>query len=135
MRVALDTNILVDAEGVNGADQARRAQASLDLYGEDELVVPAQALAELFTVLTRKARWPAVQARAVVLTWHDACVVVETTTPVLFEAMDLATMHPFSLWDSIMLAAAAQAGCRVLLSEDLHPGFVWRGVEVRPPAG
>ena len=67
------------------------------------------------------------------LTWHDASVVVETTTPVLFEAMDVAAIHQYALWDSIMLVAAAQAGCRVLLSEDLHAGFIWRGVEVKRP--
>ena len=47
--------------------------------------------------------------------------------------MDVSTIHLYLLWDSIMLAAAAQAQCRVLLSEDLHPGCVWRGVEVRKP--
>ena len=31
-----------------------------------------QALGELFTVLTRKARWPAAEARAAILGWHDA---------------------------------------------------------------
>jgi|GEM_PF-6805574 predicted nucleic acid-binding protein len=29
-----------------------------------------------------------------------------------------------------MLAAAAQAGCRFLLSEDTQDGFTWRWVEV-----
>ena len=133
MRVALDTNVLVYAEGVNGTERAYQAQAALEAHADDELVVPAQALAELFTVLTRKARWPAEKARAAVLAWHDACVVVETTTPVLMEAMDVSAIHQYSLWDSVMLAAAAQAGCRALLSEDMQAGFIWRGVEVRRP--
>ncbi len=133
MRIALDTNILVYAEGLNGADRQQAAQAVLAGLAADELVVPAQALAELFTVLTRKARWPAARARAAVLAWHDACLVGETTAGVLLEAMDLATMHQYSLWDAIMLATAATAGCRVLLSEDMQDGFLWRGVEIRNP--
>jgi predicted nucleic acid-binding protein len=32
-----------------------------------------------------------------------------------------------------MLAAAADAGCRLLLSEDLQEGFTWRGVTVVNP--
>jgi predicted nucleic acid-binding protein len=32
-----------------------------------------------------------------------------------------------------MLAAAAQAGCRLLLSEDMQDGFTWRGVTIRNP--
>jgi predicted nucleic acid-binding protein len=32
-----------------------------------------------------------------------------------------------------MLAVAAQAGCRVLLSEDMQHGFTWRGATIRDP--
>lgn len=131
MRVALDTNILVYAEGLNGEDRKQQAHAALASFAADDLVLPAQALAELFTVLTRKARWPAPKARAAALAWHDACLVADTTAAVLLEAMDLATLHQHSLWDAIMLATAAQAGCRVLLSEDMQSGFLWRGVEIR----
>ncbi len=135
MRVGVDTNVLVYAEGLNGADRQQAALAALAGFAGDELVVPAQALAELFTVLTRKARWPATRARLAVLTWHDACLVADTTSGVLMEAMDLAAMHQYSLWDAVMLAASAQAGCRVLLSEDMQAGFLWRGVEIRNPFG
>ncbi len=133
MRVALDTNLLVYAEGINGQDRKLRTHGVLTGFASDDIVVPAQALAELFTVLTRKARWPAAQARSAVLAWHDACLVADTTSSVLLEAMDLAAMHQYSLWDSIMLAGAAQAGCRLLLSEDMQDGFIWRGVEIRNP--
>ncbi len=133
MRVALDTNILVYAEGLTGEDRKLRAHAALSDFAGDDLVLPAQALAELFTVLTRKARWPAAKARAAVLSWHDACLIADTTASVLLEAMDVSTMHQYSLWESVMLAASAQAGCRVLLSEDMQSGFIWRGVEIRNP--
>jgi predicted nucleic acid-binding protein len=32
-----------------------------------------------------------------------------------------------------VLAAAAEAGCRLLLSEDLQDGFTWQGVTVTNP--
>jgi predicted nucleic acid-binding protein len=32
-----------------------------------------------------------------------------------------------------MLAAAAQAQCRLFLSEDLQDGFIWRGMTVANP--
>lgn len=135
MRIALDTNILVYAEGVNEEDRKRRAHEVLQEFATADLLVPAQALAELFTVLTRKAHWQAVTARAAVLAWRDACLVADTTTAVLMEAMDLTAIHQYSLWDSLMLAAAAQTGCKALLSEDMQAGFVWRGVEIRNPFG
>jgi predicted nucleic acid-binding protein len=133
VRVALDTNVLAYAEGVNGADRKNVATRLLERFAPDEIILPVQALGELFTVLTRKARWSASEGRSAVLDWQDAYSVADTTHAVLLEAMELATSHQFTLWDAIILAVAAQAGCRLLLSEDMQDGFVWRGVTVRNP--
>ena len=133
IRVALDSNVLVYAEGVNGPERKTHAVHILKTFSEEEVVLPVQALGELFTVLTRKARWPTTQARAAVLAWQDAYLVAETSAAVLVEAMQVTCTHQFSLWDAVMIAAAAQAGCRLLLSEDMHDGFVWRGVAIRNP--
>jgi predicted nucleic acid-binding protein len=48
-------------------------------------------------------------------------------------AADLATDHHFSIWDAVILSAASQSGCRLLLSEDLERGFTWAGVTVVNP--
>ncbi|HEX4366768.1 MAG TPA: PIN domain-containing protein [Rhodopila sp.] len=133
MRIALDTNILVYAEGVNGVERQALAMRILRDLEADDIIIPAQALAELFTVLTRKARRPAAEVRNAVLGWHDACLVADTSSSVLLDAMELATSHQFSMWDAIMLAAAAGSGCRWLFSEDMQDGFTWRGTTIRNP--
>ena len=132
-RIALDTNILVYAEGVNGVERQTAALRILRELAGDEVIVPAQALGELFTVLTRKARRPVAAVRETVLGWHDAYLIADTSSGVLLDAMELATNHQFSLWDAIMLAAAAGSGCRWLFSEDMQDGFIWRGVTIRNP--
>jgi predicted nucleic acid-binding protein len=133
LRLAVDTNVLVYAEGVNGADRKAEALNILQDFAEWDVIVPVQALGELFSVLTRKAKWTAHDARAAILSWRDAYTTVGTTTAVMIEAMELVTSHKLSLWDSVMLAAAAQADCQMLLSEDLQHGFTWRGVVVQNP--
>ena len=133
MRIALDTNVLAYAEGVNGAERQATATRILRDLAEDEIVIPAQALAELFTLLVHKVRLPVPKVRAAVLDWHDACLVADTSSGVLLDAMELASSHAFTLWDAIMLAAAAASGCRWLLSEDMRDGFTWRGVTIRNP--
>jgi predicted nucleic acid-binding protein len=133
MRVALDTNILVYAEGVNGVERSQRARAVLVELAADDIVIPIQALGELFAVLTRKAHWTAAAARGAVLAWHDSHDTVATSPAVLFDAMELVTSHRLSFWDAIMLAAAAHSGCRLLISEDMQDGFTWRGVTIRNP--
>lgn len=133
MRIALDTNILAYAEGVNDAARRDAALALLRDLAEQELMIPAQALGELFVVLTRKAGREAAAARAAILAWSDSFPMIDTTPAVMVDAMELATTHRLGFWDAVMLAAAAQAGCRLLLSEDMQDGFTWRGVTVENP--
>ena len=58
---------------------------------------------------------------------------METSAAVMISATDLASDHGLTIWDSVVLAAAAEADCRLLLSEDLQEGFTWRGVTVANP--
>ena len=88
---------------------------------------------ELFNVLVRKAKRRPGRAREAVLNWRDAYAVVETSASVMVDATDLASDHGLAIWDSVVLAASAEAECRLLLSEDLQEGFTWRGVTVTNP--
>lgn len=135
MTVALDTNVLAYAEGVNGEAMQRRAQALVERLPPESTLVPIQALGELFTVLVRKARRSRADAGAAVLSWGDAFPLIETSNDVMLAASDLATAHQLSLWDAVMVSAAAGGRCRLLLSEDLQDGFTWRGVTVTNPFG
>ncbi len=133
MRYALDTNFMVYAENVDDPKRRVKARQLLDTLKPGDVAIPVQALGELFNVLTRKAKWPAAQARAAVLAWIDTYEAIETTPETLLDAMELAHAHQLAIWDAIILAGAAQAGCRVLLSEDMQHGFTWRGTTVRNP--
>jgi predicted nucleic acid-binding protein len=100
---------------------------------DDSVVLPVQVLGELYRILVGKAKWPADAARNAVLTWRDTYPALDTTESVMIAALDLAVDHRLSPWDAVVLAAAAEAGCRVLLSEDLQEGFTWRGLTVVNP--
>jgi predicted nucleic acid-binding protein len=133
LRVALDTNVLAYAEGVG--DTAKRNTA-LDVIGhlpEGAAALPVQALGELYNVLTRKAGRSRAVARRAILAWRDSFPLIGTTPAVMLSASDLAVDHKLSIWDAVILAAAAEDGCRLLLSEDLQEGFTWGGVTVTNP--
>jgi predicted nucleic acid-binding protein len=133
LRVALDTNILAYAEGINGAE---RRDSTLDLVRslpQEATVVPVQVLGELFNVLVRKAGKSRADARDALLSWRDAFPVIATSPEIMQAAADLATDHQLGIWDAVILSAASHAGCRLLLSEDLHEGFTWGGVTVVNP--
>jgi predicted nucleic acid-binding protein len=133
MMVALDTNILVYAEGLNGRPMRDAALQLLERLPEESTLVPIQALAELLYVLVRKAGRSRASARQAVLGWGDTYPLIETSPSVLVTAMDLAVDHKLGIWDAVILSAAADARCRLLLSEDLQDGFTWSGVTVTNP--
>ena len=133
MKVALDTNILAYAEGTNGAVMRDKALKLIERLPAGAVALPVQTLGELFNVLVRKAKRRPARARAAVMSWRDAYSMVETSAAVIVNAMDLASDHGLTIWDSVVLAASAEAECRLLLSEDLQEGFTWRGVTVTNP--
>ena len=133
MHVALDTNVLVYAEGLNGEPRRRQSLAMLKRLAPASTLLPVQVLGELFNVLTTRGGRSRAEARDAVLHWGDTFPLIETSSSVQLVAMHLADNHQLGIWDSLVLAAAADASCRLLLSEDLQDGFTWNGVTVANP--
>jgi predicted nucleic acid-binding protein len=132
VRVALDTNVLVYAEGVNGLAMKKAALELVDKLPQNLVVLPVQTLGELFQLLVRKAGRSPADARKAILSWRNTYALAETSPEVLLSALDL-TVRQFSIWDAVILCAAAETDCHLLLSEDMQDGFVWRGVTIVNP--
>lgn len=137
MRVAIDTNVLVYAEGFVGSeadrDKPAMARKVLAALPAGMVIVPVQCLGELFRVLVTKKRLNAAEARDRVLEYRTLGGTAPTSDMVLIRATDLAVDHQVPLWDAIILSAASEQGCRLLLSEDYQDGFTWGGVTVVNP--
>lgn len=139
--VALDTNILVYAEGVErAADDAAKILQSRRLMrrfadARARTVVAAQTLAELHNVLVRRRRLSPSDASMAVRGWIERADVVATSVATLDAALDLTSAHGLPIFDAVILAAAAEGRCDLLLSEDFQDGFAWRGVVVTNPFG
>ena len=71
--------------------------------------------------------------RSAILGWADSFEVADSTWTAFQSALDLAVGHELQIWDALILSTAAENHCRILLSEDLHNGFTWRGVTVLNP--
>lgn len=133
MRIALDTNFLVYAEGGGDSVREKTAEQIVAKLSVDNTLIPVQVLGELFRVLVRKLGRKPESARKAILTWQNSFPVIETSHSILLSGVDLAIDHKLNIWDAIILAAAASAGCRLFLSEDLQNGFTWNGVTVANP--
>ena len=133
INVAIDTNILVYAEEHSAGDKCAAARGLLERLPPETTLIPVYVLGELYRVLVHKARRPAASARATVFTWGDSFPLIELSSSVLLAAVDLSLGHQMRIWDAVVLASAADAGCRLLLSEDFQEGFTWSGVTVTNP--
>ena len=136
-RVALDSNFLAYLAGVSRSpeDEAKISEArSLikRLANEVSLIAPAQAMGELFVVLRRSGA-SADDARAILIEFADAFGTSASEVNSVLAATDLVVDHKLQFWDALILTAAANAGCTVLLSEDMQSGFVTRGVTIIDP--
>lgn len=137
LRLALDTNIVVYAEGFGFApSDAGKTLTARKLLAEaidEDLILPRQVLAEFQRVLVRKAGLPPRDAAIRVQLWANRAEIVDTNGPVFDEALGLADDHGLRIFDAIVLSAAAVSRCDLLITEDLQDGFVWRGVTVANP--
>lgn len=131
--IAVDTNILVYAEGIGDAARIAAARNLLGSIPNKDIVLSLQALGELSHVLARKTPLTPSDVRARVDRWSAFGQLAPTMESTFSIATVLADENRFQIFDAIVLAAAAEAGCRMLLSEDMQDGFVWRGVTVVNP--
>ncbi len=134
-RTFVDTNVLVYAYDRSAGSKREKAQKIVaDLWDSGLGVVSTQVLQEFFVTVKRKLpkTMDLDTAKDVVsdlLKWD--LVVVEGS--VILEAIALQRDHGYSFWDSLIIAAAAKAGCTILLSEDLASGQNIKGITIRNP--
>ncbi len=133
MLIALDSNIIIYAEGLT--DDPRNAQACqlIEAIPALNLIIPLQATGETLRWLIGRAKLPKAVAVKRISKWTVRYESQATTLEVWQHARELISAHSFQVWDAVILAAAAEAGASVLLSEDMQDGFKWRGVTVANP--
>lgn len=124
-----DTNVLIYAFAA-GDRRSARAEALLSAGG----VIGVQVLNEFTNVARRKLGWdwPHVDAALAVITELTAPV-RPLTADIHANAVKLARSSALSFYDALIVAAAADAGCRVLLTEDLQHGRKFGGVAIQNP--
>jgi predicted nucleic acid-binding protein len=133
VRFALDSNVLIYAEGLTEDLRNAMAQDILSWFDSGQFVVPLQAIAETTNWLIRKGNLSRREAAAHAAEWIAAYPVQDTSRGVLESAIKILETHYFQTFDAIILAAAAEAGAEYLLSEDMQEGFTWEGVTLLNP--
>ncbi len=124
-----DTNILIYAFAA-GDRRSARAEALLAEGG----VIGIQVLNEFTHVLRRKLDWDWPQVDAALSVIAELLEPARPlTADIHAQAVKLARSGALSFYDALIVAAAAEAGCRMLLTEDMQHGRKFGGVTIRNP--
>ena len=128
MTAFLDTNVLIYAQGAGPKGEVARQAI---LAGG---VISVQVLNEFAAVLRRKFRfeWDVITEAVT-----DVRIALDPVRPIDVaihtEALALSRTHGFSFYDSLIVAAALEAGCDTLLTEDLQTGRRIVGLTIVDP--
>ena len=126
--VFLDTNVLLYLLSAETA-KADRAEELVAAGG----VISVQVLNEFAAVATRKLAMDIAAVRDILATVRAVCDVTPLDIDTHDRALDLAERFRLSIYDALMVAAAAGAGCRVLYTEDLQHSQAFDRLTVRNP--
>jgi predicted nucleic acid-binding protein len=131
-RVFFDSNVLIYAM-VSGDSRRERAQQLVEQGG----TISVQVLNEFVSVARRKMRMP----------WEDVIeamdairVLFPSPVPITLDtheaALKIAQQYGFRIYDALIAAAALEAKCYTLYSEDLQDGQVIdKELTIRNPFG
>ena len=134
-RFSLDSNLLVYFHDPRDRNKQAVAQQIVIDAASRDCIIGLQTAGEFYTAATRNK----------ILTPTDAGLGVTfflATFPTFQPTLDShriaareAAAGRFSYWDSVLLASAAEAGCKILLSEDMKDGARLGNITVRNPFG
>jgi predicted nucleic acid-binding protein len=135
-RYFLDTNILIYT--FDRHDEAKRARASglvEEALSTGRGVISSQVVQEFLNVATRKFATPMATSEALRYLDDVLAPMCEVYPSIdLFErALLLREATRYALYDSLIVAAALQAGCRTLFTEDMQDGRQFEGLLVKDP--
>ncbi len=135
-RFFIDTNLLVYA--IDGSDRRKQAVAQKWLAKAHESgdgTLSYQVVQEWFNVVMRKAAvsLSSDEARSIYRHLIEPLWHIQSSHELLHLALDVNRTDLLSWWDSLIVSAALQGRCKILLTEDLQHGRTIRGLKIMNP--
>ena len=132
-KVFLDTNILIytiDKKDLDKQDQARKLVKRIS--SDHIAVISTQVLQEFYNAVTTKLKIDKLVTKNILHSYRNMEIVAADLV-LIEQAVDISLLFQLSFWDSLIVAAAEQANCSFLVTEDLNDGQKIRGINVVNP--
>jgi predicted nucleic acid-binding protein len=118
-RAFLDTNVLIYLYSVDETGKREAARKLVAKEGVD-FVVSTQVLGEFSNVLIRKFGHTHSNVELCLKDFADSFEIYSVQPETIYQALSICERERFSFWDSMILSAALESDCSLLLSEDLQ---------------
>jgi predicted nucleic acid-binding protein len=131
-RFTLDSNLLVYSVA---RTEGARHEAALEIVNravEANCWLTLQSLSEFYSV-TRRKNVPRELAAAQVESWLIAFPSVAVSATAIRRALADHLGGRASYWDALLVATAGEAGCTLVLSEDMADGALLGGIRIHKP--
>jgi predicted nucleic acid-binding protein len=129
-RIAVDTNVLLYSLDLDAPAKLAVAAAILDRNP----VISSQNVSEFINVLLRRWSYPKEKLGLVLREVLESCVLCPTSSASYIKAIELSKKYDFQIFDAIVIASALEAGCEVLLTEDLqHMQLIENRLTIKNP--
>jgi len=134
----VDSNVLVYAvDQAAGAKQQVAQQIIADGLVSGTLIISFQVVQEVLSTIRRKFAQPvaAVDAELFLARVLEPMWRVMPSPTLYRRALELQARSGYAFYDALIVAAALDAGCDRLLSEDMHDGHQVEGLVIENPFG
>jgi predicted nucleic acid-binding protein len=119
-RIALDSNILIYNHSIDCDDKRVIARG----FFKEKPVVSSQVISEYLNVMKKKFKMEKNELIQSCTLWLEKCTVQPVILSTVKLAQNLIRKYAFQLFDGIVVAAALEANCDILYSEDMQAGQV-----------
>lgn len=135
-RFFLDTNIFAYAAHPSSSSKTEISRRLIeDGLDSGNGIVSYQVVQEFFSAAFRKFPKPmsGAEAEEFLNTVFRPLLAVHSSPALFVSALQIYRQHSFSWYDSLIVAAAQEAGCSVLYTEDMQDGLRIGNLKVENP--
>ena len=119
-RIALDSNILIYSHGLDCEDKKVIARG----FFRETPIISSQVISEYLNVMKKKLKMEKNELMQLCALWLEKCTIQPVILSTVKLAQNLISKYDFQLFDGIVVAAALEANCDILYSEDMHNGLI-----------
>ena len=119
-KFALDSNILIYNHSL---DHENKRLIARDFFKKNP-IVSSQVISEYLNVMKRNFKMQKLELMQLCSLWLEKCSVQPVILSTIKLAQDLVGKYDFQVFDGIVVAAALEADCDILYSEDMQNGQI-----------